>query len=232
MNNILHKNLHNAKNELKLIMNNKTAGIYQLVNLINGKTYIGSSVDLIRRLNEYLNPLYINRNLKKGNSAIMNALLKYGYINFGIKILEIIEFEINKSISEIKSIILSKEQYYMDLIKPEYNINKTAGSNLGKIFSKEVRSKMSIAKLGKPGNKIGAILSANSKRLFREKSGKVSPINMLNNNNKVLTTFKSIQIASEMTGISRNRISRCARGIRKHILEKGIIYKFEYIKNN
>jgi len=34
---------------------------------------------------------------------------------------------------------------------------------------------------------------------------------MLNENNKVLNCFKSIQIASEATEISRNRISRCTR---------------------
>ena len=58
------------------------SGIYQIINLINGKTYIGSSVNLERRLNEYLNPLYISRNLKKGNSQILKSLLKYYYINF------------------------------------------------------------------------------------------------------------------------------------------------------
>ena len=54
-------------------------GIYQLINLVNGKTYIGSSLNLKRRLKEYLNPLYITRNLHKGNSAILKALLKYGF---------------------------------------------------------------------------------------------------------------------------------------------------------
>jgi len=53
---------------------------------------------------------------------------------------------------------------------------------------------------------------------------------MLNENNEILATFNSIQIAPEETGISRNRISRCARGIRKSIIEKGKIYKFEYTK--
>ena len=140
MNNTLYKNLHLAKEELKINIKNKT-GIYQLVNLINGKTYVGSSIDLNRRLNEYLNPLYLNRNLEKGNSAIINALLKYGYINFGFRILESIEFESNLSKSERKNITLTKEQYYIDLIKPDYNINLTAGSNFGRIYSEEVKQK-------------------------------------------------------------------------------------------
>jgi len=231
MKNILYKNLSLAKENLKLSIKNKT-GIYQLVNLINGKSYVGSSVNLNRRLNEYLNPLYLNRNLKKGNSAIINALLKYGNINFGIKILEFIEFEPKFSKSERKSIILSKEQYFIDFIKPEYNINLTAGSNFGRVYSEEVKRKMSLAKKGKPGNKKNAILSDETRALFREKSGLIKGITMLNENNEELAKFKSIQIASEVTGISRNRISRCARGIRSKIINKGNIFIFKFTTIN
>ena len=203
-----------------------------MINLVNGKTYIGSSLNLKRRLKEYLNPLYITRNLKKGNSAILKALLKYGPLKFNFKVLETVEarkrLDLSISKSEIKKIIVTKEQYYMDLIKPEYNLNPKAGSNFGRIFSEEIRKKMSLSKLGKPGNKKGAILSENSKVLFREKSGKALAVNMLNDNNELIASFKSIQIASEVTGIHRNRISRCARGIRKSIIENGKIYRFEF----
>ena len=61
---------------------------------------------------------------------------------------------------------------------------------------------MSLAKIGKPGNKKGAILSDDTKKLFREKSGMATAITMLNENNEEMATFKSIQIASEVTGIS------------------------------
>ena len=116
----------------------------------------------------------------------------------------------------------------MDEIKPEYNINLKAGSNLGRTFSKEIRKKMSLAKLGKAGNKKGAILSSESRALFREKSGMVKSVAMLNENNEVLDIFKSIQLASEATGISRIRISRCARGIRKDLRENGKVFKFKF----
>lgn len=90
---------------------------------------------------------------------------------------------------------------------------------------------MSLAKLGKVGNKKGAILSPESRALFREKSGMNKSVIMLNENDKVLGIFKSIQLASESLGISRIRISKCARGIRKEIIEKGKVYKFKF-KNN
>lgn len=63
---------------------------------------------------------------------------------------------------------------------------------------------------------------------MREKSRMNKNIVMLNENDKVLVYFKSIQLASEALWIFRNRISRCARGIRKEIREKGKIYKFKF----
>lgn len=229
-NNIIHYKLHSILEEIveKKELKFNGAGVYQLVNLTNQKSYVGSSVNLKRRIKEYLNPLYINRNLKKGNSIIMNAILKYGYTNFEIKILETITFNTNQSKSDRKSIVLAREQYYLDLIIPEYNINKFAGSNQGRVYSEEVRNKMSFSKKGKPGNKKGAILSEETRSLMKENSGRALGIIMLNKNNEILAKFKSIQIASDVTGISRNRISRCARKIRKQIIEKGKIYKFEY----
>ena len=66
-------------------------GVYLITNLINGKKYVGSSAIMLRRLKEYLNPLYLERNLEKGNSKLLRALLKYGYSNFEFKILEMFE---------------------------------------------------------------------------------------------------------------------------------------------
>jgi len=211
-------------------------GVYLITNLINGKKYVGSSAIMLRRLKEYLNPLYLERNLEKGNSKLLRALLKYGYSNFEFKILEMFEpliptlqgGEVRAPMAELRMLLLAREQYFLDKIKPEYNINFKAGSNLGRSYSEEVRTKMSLAKLGKVGNKKGAILSAETRALFREKSGMNKIVVMLNENDKVLGYFKSIQLASEALGISRNRISRCARGIRKEIREKGKIYKFKF----
>lgn len=53
--------------------------------------------------------------------VIYKALQKYGYSGFSLEILEYCE----------PSQALLKEQYYIDLLKPEYNINPVAGSSLG-----------------------------------------------------------------------------------------------------
>ena len=52
---VIYKNAN--KDKVKILNDNRgKAGIYQWVNKINGKTYIGSSVDLYNRLRCYLNP--------------------------------------------------------------------------------------------------------------------------------------------------------------------------------
>ena len=113
-------------------------GVYLITNLTNGKKYVGSSAIMLRRLKEYSNPLYLKRNLEKGNSKLLRAILKYGTSNFEFKVLEIIEFDQFISKSERRIQLLAREQYFLDEIKPEYNINLKAGSNLGRIYSAEI----------------------------------------------------------------------------------------------
>lgn len=98
--------------------NRDKAGIYRWVNLSNGKTYVGSSVNLTRRFKSYYSVYYLENEGKKNNSLIYRALLKNGYSNFKLEILEYCESET----------LIEREQFYLDLIKPEYNILKYAGS--------------------------------------------------------------------------------------------------------
>ena len=70
---------------------------------------------------------------------IYKALLKYGYSNFTLEILEYCD----------PKDLIKREQYYLDLIKPEYNILIIAGSRLGKKHSEETLAKMSSLKVGK-----------------------------------------------------------------------------------
>jgi len=63
------------------------AVVYRWVNNINKKTYIGSSVNFTERLYKY----YSVKHLMNHKTAIHNALLKYGYSNFSLEILEYCE---------------------------------------------------------------------------------------------------------------------------------------------
>jgi excinuclease UvrABC nuclease subunit len=114
---IIYHNADLQKREIYLNCKNKS-GIYMWLNNINGKRYIGSSIDLKRRISSYYSVGYLTT---YDTSMINRALLKYGYSSFSLHIIEYCE---SKDIVE-------REQYYIDFYKPEYNILKKAYSSLG-----------------------------------------------------------------------------------------------------
>ena len=57
--------------------NKGKAGVYMLKNNTNGKCYIGSSIDLSRRLQEYYSITYLERTTTNTNSAICSAQLRW-----------------------------------------------------------------------------------------------------------------------------------------------------------
>lgn len=64
-------------------------GIYKITNQINGKCYIGQSVDIDRRLKEHFMPSkYNNPSRIEYNYAINIAIRKYGIKNFTLEIIE------------------------------------------------------------------------------------------------------------------------------------------------
>lgn len=194
----LYKNLNLAKISLQTNIKNR-AGIYQLVNLKNGKFYVGSSKNLDKRLNFYLNPNELTKTLKRGRSKIISALLKYGSENFGIIILEFIEFNPNLIPLEQKKLLFGREQYYIDKNKPNYNIIKTLGDGLGFHYPTEVRQKM-IAN------------NAVSTKMY-----------VYNSDGSTFKSFTSMLQAGKELGINRRAISsRLKKAINKpiHLLNK------------
>jgi group I intron endonuclease len=86
---------------------------------------VGSGKDLAKRLAIY----YKKSELIKYPRHIHRALLKYGYANFRLEILEYCNND-----------LIKKEQYYIDLLKPDYNILKKAYSLAGFKHSKESKA--------------------------------------------------------------------------------------------
>jgi group I intron endonuclease len=128
----------NKSNVLK--ENRGKSGVYRWVNKLNNETYIGSSINLTNRLGEYYSKKYLK--YKSNNSRINRALLKYGYENFDLEILEYCN----------KENVINREQYYLDLLNPEYNILKIAGSSLGFKHSSYSKLIMSNLKIGERNN--------------------------------------------------------------------------------
>lgn len=134
----------NAELDKKIIVkeNRGKSGIYRWLNTVNGKTYIGSSVNLTIRFNVYFNK---NRLTTGSGSrmAINKAILKYGLGNFSLEILEYCD----------KRSLIKREQFYLDNLKPEYNLLKVAGSNLGNKHSMLTRKMISDSALGRTFSK-------------------------------------------------------------------------------
>lgn len=128
------------KDKLKILDEvGKKPGIYMWTNKIDNKSYIGSSVNLKRRLLEYFNA---NRLLREKSMVINIALLKHGYSNFTLTVLEYCDV----------SDLMSREKYYFDVYSPEYNILKTPGSpsrGSGWKHSEATIEKMSVSALNR-----------------------------------------------------------------------------------
>lgn len=93
-------------------------GIYKIVNKVNGKFYIGST----RRLTERKREHFTKFKEGKGNSIIRNAVKKYGIDNFEFIVIENFYFWKDADTNYINEILTSREQYFVDLLFPEYNI--------------------------------------------------------------------------------------------------------------
>lgn len=118
--------------------NKNKSGIYLWTNLINNKCYIGSAVKLNKRFSDYYCIDKYNRIRTKGKSLISKAILEYKMDNFSLSILEYCD----------RNDLLNKEQYYIDLLKPEYNILKIAGSRINYRLSKDTKIALSLKNMG------------------------------------------------------------------------------------
>jgi len=90
----------------------KLPGIYQITNEINGKSYIGSTVNLYQRSRQHYSKL---KNFKHPNAKLSNAIAKYGITNFSFSVLYY-----NCEIEDL----LKLEGMYIKKLKPFYNIDE------------------------------------------------------------------------------------------------------------
>lgn len=112
---IVYENAYSMK---KAIINENIgkSGIYMWTNWLTGDIYIGQSADLSKRFRKYFTISYIK---SRNELIISRALIKYGYANFSVAVLEYCD----------KSDLCVREQYYLDKFNPQYNILKIAGSS-------------------------------------------------------------------------------------------------------
>ena len=206
-------------NNLNLIL--KTTGIYQIKNLINGKIYIGSSINCKSRCRNHYNNLLKNNH---DNNKLQNSWNKYNPNDFEVSVLEIVTDKNN---------LLCREQYYIDSLKPFYNICKIAGNTLGRKMSDESKLKIKTSLIDKysgsnsfnykggyikPKNKLETGFEKEEidvpKTRQANKSGK--QIFQFDNNMNLINKWVSIKSASDNLNIQRHAIKKCCDGNARH----------------
>lgn len=121
---------------------NVKTGIYRITNLLDGKNYIGSAVNIDRRWKDHRNSLNSG---KHHSPKLQRAWTKHGANNFGFLIVELIAEKCD---------LLAREQFWMNSFKVigplGYNVQPTAGSWFGLKHSAETKAKLSDARKGVP----------------------------------------------------------------------------------
>ena len=144
---------------------NKTtrSGIYAIKNTVNGKVYIGSSVNMKSRWHTHKAML---KKDKHHSSKLQNAWNKYGEKTFVFYVLEAVIDN---------DAMLAREQdwlNFLDSIKRGYNVCLVAGNCLGIKHTKATRRKVSLAGMGR-------IPSAETRaKISKANKGKIMPIEM------------------------------------------------------
>lgn len=151
----IYEDVYNSRSDI-LKENKGKSGIYMWTNKLTGDVYIGQSFDISKRLKNYLNLSYLR---SKDTFIISRALIKYGYSNFSLTILEYCD----------KSDLSVREQYYFDKLNPQYNILKTAASSKGYIHLEDTKIKISKALKGVYSGEKSALFGRNHSEETRQK---------------------------------------------------------------
>ena len=177
------------ENKLNILADNRDKiGVYRWTNKKNSNAYIGSSTNISVRMYTYYSLL----SLAKSNRPIDRALLKHGFSNFTLEILEYCD----------KNNVLDREQYYMDILKPQYNIVEIAGSTLGYKHTPESLAKMRDFVLSNEVRDRKALSTANATAARR------IPILVENMETKVKQEYSSLTEAGFALGVSKALISQ------------------------
>lgn len=113
-------------------------GIYKIKNIVTGKFYVGSAVDIKERWRNHKSQL---RHNKHHSIKLQRSYNKHGVDNFVYEIIE----------ECFEDVIIKREQFYIDFcsaVKNGYNCKSIAGSNLGFKHSEETKNKIRKANIG------------------------------------------------------------------------------------
>jgi hypothetical protein len=134
------------------------------------------------------------RETERNQSAIYRALLKYGNSAFIFEILEHCD----------PNVLIEREQYYLDLLKPEYNILKAAGIRAGFVHSEATKELQRAAVLGR-------VLSLETKSKMSDSNIKTHSVIVTNTTTGEMHKILTMRSAGLYLGTSHTQIGIYAR---------------------
>lgn len=140
------------------------SGIYQIMNTLNDRIYVGSSVDIKNRLHRH------QLDLEKGTHHSRFMQRDWNKNKSGFRFLTI------KLLND-KTMLLDIEQHYLDILRPEYNSAPKAGSSLGIKRTNEFKQKLSKALSGSGNGMYGKHHSEEAKQKQRDAKKNYVPWN-------------------------------------------------------
>lgn len=205
----------------------KNPGIYKIINLINNKIYIGSTKNLYYRW--FYGHLKMMRKNKHANKHLQSSFNKYGESNF--------QFEIIEELINDRTILLEREQYYLDFFKSYdksigYNKDVLAKSSLGLKRSAESKLKMRLAKLGttcSDEHKLNVSKALKNSAWLLNKFGKENPFSIpviqYDLNMNFIKRWECAAEAKRELKFKNGHINSCCNGLRK--TANKFIWKYE-----
>jgi len=217
------------------------SGIYQLLNLVNNKRYIGQAQNIQTRIYEHKR--------KRNKGYLYKAINKYGWENFNISVLEKVD-----DISKLDE----REQFWLDLLQTYvasngYNVCKSAGTTRGRKHSDTTKQKIKEAIPDKYGIKNPfygkkhteeslSKMSESHKRIKvpKDRGAKIlasrirngtqtpkKPITQFNLDTKEIVQLWDGIITAAKSGYTLSSLSQCCNNKRKS--HKGFGWKFTCI---
>lgn len=119
-------------------LDENVSGIYQIKNLVNGKIYIGQSVDIRTRWWQHKSQLRLNKHI---NTYLQNSWNKYGEDNFEFSVIEFCEID---KLDEREIYWINKKNTLNPIYG--YNANEGGGGNRGATLTEEQKEYMSKVK--------------------------------------------------------------------------------------
>lgn len=177
----------------------RKSGVYGIQNSQNGKLYIGSSGNIFERLKAHLKRLRAN---KHHSRKLQNSWNKWGESAFTLSVLETCE----------PQDLINREQFWMDLKNPFYNICRTAGSPRGVKHTEQTRANMRAAQAKRSpatNQKVaeantGKVRTAESIARYKSMYSRLNPDEQLASVRRMVEARKGVPVSTE----GRGQISR------------------------